>query len=118
MRFLCVCALGNSRSVACAYLLKLAGHEALAVGAEATSPETLAYLAAWADKIIVIDRRFRDRIPENKAEGSKVLEWYLDGDPYFKGFDLDLLGFFFGKMGKDDRARIGARAGDAIFGRT
>lgn len=55
MKVLCVCEHGNVRSVALAYLIKtIYKHEAIAVGEEDTSPETMEMLGNWADKVIYV----------------------------------------------------------------
>lgn len=61
MKILCICKGGNVRSVALAQLLKNRGYDALAVGAQDNSQETLKMLEKWADKIVDV----RDYLPED-----------------------------------------------------
>ena len=62
-RFLCVCQNGNNRSVFLAFRLKRHGYEALAAGWNTTSPETFGMLCDWADRIVVMEAAFIDRVP-------------------------------------------------------
>jgi predicted protein tyrosine phosphatase len=57
MKYLCVCAGGNVRSVALAYVLKheLKGHEAIAIGGLTASKETVEMLCEWADFIVLME---------------------------------------------------------------
>lgn len=64
MKFLCVCAGGNIRSRAMAYIL-MERHKQDALSAGALyQPQTIAHLAAtWADRIIVMEPKFLEVIP-------------------------------------------------------
>lgn len=63
-RYLCVCQGGNVRSVCLAWHLKNQGHEALSAGLDYLSDETMALLYTWADVVIVMEERFKVRVPE------------------------------------------------------
>lgn len=64
-RILCVCKGGNVRSVHLAFLLKYKyGKDALAVGHEGNTRETLAMLCQWADLIILTEPYMRRFIPQ------------------------------------------------------
>lgn len=64
MKFLCVCAGGNIRSRAMAYIM-MERHKQDALSAGALyQPDTIAHLAAtWADRIIVMEPKFLEVIP-------------------------------------------------------
>lgn len=70
MKILCVCEGGNVRSGQLAFFLKNIGHDAIAVGVVWNSPETVAYLAEWADLITVAEERLVEKLPEEQR--SKV----------------------------------------------
>jgi hypothetical protein len=54
-----MCRGGNTRSVAAKMILhRYFGHETLAVGWENNSRETLDYLFAWADEVVVMHESF------------------------------------------------------------
>ncbi len=89
MKILCVCARGNSRSVALAYILKdQMNLDAIAIGIEAASEETKEMLYKWADKIILVDKTL-DKIPEKYR--SKLKIWDVGRDRFFRGFEPELL---------------------------
>jgi len=52
MKILCVCKMGNVRSVTAARILKARGHDALAAGLHRNSLDTLEMLSEWADLIL------------------------------------------------------------------
>ena len=90
MKILCICARGNSRSVALAWILKdHLGQDAIAMGIEAASKKTKEMLYKWAEKIILVDNQFLDQIPEEYKEKTKV--WHVGGDRFFRGFEPELL---------------------------
>ena len=62
MKFLTVCDGGNVRSHCMALLLKELGHEAIAVGRYAISPETMSYMCHWAEVIILMEPHMREHI--------------------------------------------------------
>lgn len=90
MKILVVCARGNSRSVALAWILK--DHmnlDAIAMGIRAAADDTKDMLYKWADKIILVAGAFKDEIPEEYRGKLKV--WDVGEDRYFRGFEPDLL---------------------------
>ena len=76
MKILCICERGNSRSVALAWILKdHLGHDAVAIGAKSAGRKTLKMLCKWADKIILVDKDFKNEIPLNQKKKLKI--WVL-----------------------------------------
>ena len=65
MKILTVCRAGLVRSVALADVLKLhyVPSDVLPMGVDFNSIETKAMLYEWADKIIVMEEHYRDKIP-------------------------------------------------------
>lgn len=88
MKIICLCARGNSRSVACAYVLKEKGHEALAAGMYSTSRATRKMLYEWADIIILHLPSIKHWIPEEYHH--KVRVWDVGKDIFFRDFDKGL----------------------------
>lgn len=64
MKILCVCSAGINRSGGMAYILKKNGQDALTVGADRNTPETINMLSQWADRIVVMEPKFKSYIPE------------------------------------------------------
>lgn len=89
-KVLCVCQGGNSRSVALAYLLKY-GYDldAVAIGWEGNSKETVNMLCGWADVIVLMEAYFKEKI--NTQFHDKVSICDVGPDRYFRGFNDDLL---------------------------
>ena len=89
-KVLCVCQGGNSRSVACSFLLKYRyGCDALAASWETNSVETLTMLYEWADIIIVMQAEFEERV--YLAYRDKVVVIDVGPDIWFNGLHPDLL---------------------------
>ena len=64
-KVLTMCAGGNVRSVAAKYLLKYKyGHESLACGQDANTPDTIDTLCNWADYVIVMEPDYAKFVPE------------------------------------------------------
>lgn len=64
-KYLCICAGGNNRSAALAYILKSKRQDAVAVGTDHVTAETLIYFAVWADFIVPVtgeQRRIIEKI--------------------------------------------------------
>lgn len=86
-KILCICAGGNCRSQAMSYLLKYGfGCDALAVGYEKNSPETISMLATWADLVFVMTGEARHAIPEEFAPKVRMCDvgpdkWWAKGPP-------------------------------------
>lgn len=62
MKILCVCSQGNKRSVFTRFLLNHK-HDAIAVGVDANSPETIKMLSEWSDRILLAEPEMRKSIP-------------------------------------------------------
>ena len=66
MKVLTMCQGGNSRSVACAYILKYEyGMDALACSWECNVPDTLKMLFEWADGILLLEGYMISHVPED-----------------------------------------------------
>ena len=98
-KVLCVCEHGNSRSVALAYLLKRAGHDALAMGVTTASPMTADLLANWADVVILTDSQLLPKLSPFVAGKLKIYD--VGDDLYFRGFDKGLLALLQAHLERD-----------------
>lgn len=97
MKILCVCQRGNSRSVALAYILKdMLNQDAIALGEETAAKDTKQMLYEWADKIIIVDKKLRKRIPKKYAK--KCTVWDVGEDSYFMGFFPGLIAQYMGYL--------------------
>jgi galactitol-specific phosphotransferase system IIB component len=93
MKVLTVCHGGNVRSVALAYVLKtLAGADALAASVKHNSPQTLNMLCDWADRIIVVQAHYADKIPQSHR--NKVRVYDVGRDRWFNSLHPQLLSMF------------------------
>jgi len=100
MKILCVCEGGNIRSVACAFLFKYRlGYDALAVGIAKNSVETRSMLSKWADRIIVMERKFKGWIPTDYDH--KITTYDVGPDIWGNCFHPDLLEIIETCMGHD-----------------
>jgi len=77
MKFLCICAGGNTRSVACATALKRRGYNAVATGWHFNAPDPIDILSRWADRIVIMFKWDPTFVP--KEEFGKIR--YLDVGP-------------------------------------
>ncbi len=85
MNILCVCRGGNVRSVAAKMILhRYFGHQTLAAGWENNDESTFDYLSNWADRIVVMNEEFKNKIPSVQQDKIIVLHVGNDiwGDPY------------------------------------
>lgn len=95
-KILCVCQGGNCRSVHLAYLLKYRyGVDAVAVGFERNSRETLDLLCQWADNIIVVQEAYKEMIAPRFIDKTHVMDvgedkWFSPNDELLKLFDEKL----------------------------
>ena len=81
MKFLCVCQDGNVRSVAMAYQLhNKHGHEAVPVGWKRLSKASLDLFCEWADRIVIMQAEYADKIGD--AFKSKILIAEVGRDRY------------------------------------
>lgn len=89
MKILAVCQGGNVRSVTLAYILKYErGLDALACGWEPNTEETKDMLYNWADRIVVMQTEFKDKIPEQYRD--KVVTCDVGPDRWGRSLDSDL----------------------------
>ena len=98
-KILTMCAGGNVRSVGLKYVLRYKyGHEALACGQDANSPETIDMLCRWAHYIIIVEPDYEKFIPERyrfHADGTKKMFCYNVGpDRFGYAFHPELVQFF------------------------
>ena len=80
MKILCVCELGNKRSVFTRYLLAFK-YDALSVGIKNNKPETIRMLAEWADRILLAEPEMRKAIPM-KCQKKIDLDFTIGADVY------------------------------------
>jgi hypothetical protein len=84
MKILCVCNQGNKRSVFTKALLNY-NHDALSVGIDVNTPETLALLCEWADKILLaepdmaIPEQWQDKIDKHFTIGPDTFDVVITG---------------------------------------
>ena len=88
MKFLCVCQFGHSRSVALTRVLHGKGLTAIAVG-WASSGDGLAVLSEWADKILVLETWFSEKIPLEHR--SKIVDFNVGRDRWSNLYNQELL---------------------------
>lgn len=75
MKILTICQGGNVRSVGLAYILKYQlGHDALAMSWEKNSLDTKKLLFEWADKIILMEKRAEEHIPDGYKDKIQVFD--------------------------------------------
>lgn len=93
-KILVICARGNSRSVALAYVFKdYLQQDAIAIGIEAANKDTKQMLFKWAEKIILVAGEFEEKLRKEipKKYIDKLLIWNVGGDRFFRGFEPELL---------------------------
>jgi len=87
MRFMCVCEAGTVRSGAAAHALKYYfGQEAIAASHSKLKDDTFEMLCGWADRIVLMQPKFGDRIPDQHKGKVKVFDVGQDvwGNPLDK----------------------------------
>lgn len=89
MKILTICAGGVVRSVCMAWRLKMNGHDAIPASYDWTHDDTLELLCKWADKIMPMETRFKDRIPEKYH--SKILDSDIGPDIWGDPLTPDLV---------------------------
>lgn len=62
MNILVVCAGAVCRSVAMALVLKQDGHDAIAISADWNYPDTFDMMSQWADRIVLMEPKFKGHI--------------------------------------------------------
>lgn len=91
MKFLCVCQGGTVRSAALAWLLKYHhGHDAIAASAERNSPDTLAMLVDWADRVVLMSKEIERWFPSDLLASPKVGMMDVGADVYGTPFHPQL----------------------------
>ena len=100
MKVLTVCHGGNVRSVALAYVLtKMVDADAIACGWSTNTPQTIAMLCDWADRIIVVQEHYREKIPKKYRD--KVSVYDVGRDRWLNSLDPQLRGIFQRKVRED-----------------
>lgn len=90
MKVCVMCQGGNSRSVACGYLLKYEyGIDAVACSYERNSAETLKMLFDWSDAIIVMETYMTQHIPDPYKDKMYILD--VGEDRWCNSLHPDLL---------------------------
>jgi predicted protein tyrosine phosphatase len=93
MKVLTVCHGGNVRSVALAYVLKnRVDADALACGWAVNSAQTIAMLCEWADRIIVVQEHYREKIPMKYRD--KLAVYDVGRDRWLNSLDPQLRSMF------------------------
>jgi hypothetical protein len=89
MKFLTICEGGAVRSVAFAAVIRWDFHQdALPVSAAKNSPETIAALCDWADRIVPMEAKFADVVPSAHKHKIKICD--VGPDVWFNSFDRKL----------------------------
>jgi predicted protein tyrosine phosphatase len=108
MKVLTVCHGGNVRSVALAYVLKnLVDADALACGWSANTPETLSMLCEWADRIIIVQEHYLEKIPKRYRD--KVSVYEVGRDRWLNSLDPELRLIFKRKVQEDPLWKVARR---------
>ena len=90
----------NSRSVALGYVLKYGlGHDSIACSWEKNSPETIAMLCAWADRVIVVEGHMVEKIPQ--MFHVKLSVYDVGPDRWFNGLHPELIEILSEMTGRD-----------------
>lgn len=71
-KMLCVCSMGNVRSVTMARILKAKGHDVLAIGLKSNSRDTLRMLFGWADIVLVAENWMGGIVPHIKVRDLEI----------------------------------------------
>ena len=75
MKFLVICAGGNIRSRSFVHdLMYRRGHEAMSASHDKQTDETLKMLFEWADRIIVVQPKYAERVTSDHKHKVKVLD--------------------------------------------
>lgn len=89
MKILCVCDIGNNRSVHFASQLKFWKHDTIAIGLDTTTQETLKMLYEWADIILLTENMQRLKMPEGYEAKIKFCDVGIDIYP--RPYNAELL---------------------------
>uniref|UniRef100_A0A6H1ZT93 Uncharacterized protein n=1 Tax=viral metagenome TaxID=1070528 RepID=A0A6H1ZT93_9ZZZZ len=77
------------RSAALAYLLKLKGHDAIAVGMRCMGRDTRKMMLDWAEKIIVLHEKCQEGVAQEYWD--KLNIWEVGPDVYRKKYHANLI---------------------------
>jgi hypothetical protein len=88
-RVLCLGRKGDMRSAALAYLLKLRGHDAIAVGMRTMGRDTRKMMLDWADEIVLLHEKCGEGVP--REYWPKLRMWEVGRDVYSKRFHDKLI---------------------------
>jgi len=84
---LTVCEQGVNRSTTAQWMLQFApDREVISAGLKRLSPETLGMLYDWADRVVLLDGRYRRDVPSDK-----LVLWDVGPDRYPHHFNADLV---------------------------
>jgi len=99
MKFLCMCRCGNKRSVFTRYVLQGSGkHEAIACGYKYNTPDTIAMLCKWADRILLAEPEMKEHILAKYQ--TKIDEYFFIGpDNYPENIEGELKDTIIDKLG-------------------
>lgn len=87
MRVLTVCERGLNRATTAQWLLQHEPDtEVISAGLHTLSADTLSMLYAWADRIVLLDGRYRDAIPADK-----LVSWDVGPDRFEHHFNPELV---------------------------
>ena len=81
-----MCERGIHRSVTAQWLLSHDQHEVISAGILTLSDETMRMLYDWADRVVLLDGRYRDQIP-----AEKLVLWDVGPDIFDHHFNIDLV---------------------------
>ena len=92
MKFLCICNHGNCRSYALARILKYSGHEAIAIGMQFTSEDSLNHFIKWADHVVVLTEHdvYKQRIVMGTRSDDEYYEMDIGPDRWGNPFNPEL----------------------------
>ena len=89
MKILCLCSAGAKRSNYLAFVLKGYGHDALAAGVDLNTPDTVAFLSDWAERIVVAEPFMANKVPERNRP--KIYQTVLLGPDIWPDHNPDEL---------------------------
>lgn len=92
MKILCLGRKGNNRAVALACLLKLKGHDAIAVGMRCMGRDTRKMMLDWAEKIILLHNKCIEGVPEEYHR--KLTNFHVSCEETIPKFDDEMVKWF------------------------
>ena len=99
MKILCLGRKGNNRSVALAGILKLKGHDAIAVGMRCMGRDTRKMMLDWADKIILLHNKCIEGVPRDYH--GKLTKFHVSCVEKMPTFDVAVVSLIEGFVGKE-----------------